>query len=206
MSEIISADCHLDFWYLPGDLFYSEAPASWKERMPRVTDTDSGRAWVHNGKVIRYVGDVGLGRGNFRFDHATMSVRLRRKARTGLYSDAANGVFRPASPEHRIKDQERDGVGAEVIYGIFGPSRRVQDGETMSVVYRIYNDFAMQFRKFDPDRFAPLACLPNHDPQAAADELTAYCQARLDRRGADRFRLQAADLGSRLGCGLGSGG
>ena len=36
MSEIISADCHLDFWYLPGDLFYSEAPASWKERMPRV--------------------------------------------------------------------------------------------------------------------------------------------------------------------------
>jgi len=31
MSEIISADCHLDFWYLPGDLFYSEAPASWKD-------------------------------------------------------------------------------------------------------------------------------------------------------------------------------
>ena len=26
MSEIISADCHLDFWYLPGDLFVSEAP------------------------------------------------------------------------------------------------------------------------------------------------------------------------------------
>ncbi len=125
MSEIISADCHLDFWYLPGDLFYSEAPPSWKERMPRVMDTDSGRAWVHNGKIIRYVGDVGLGRGNFRFDRATMSVRLRRKARTGLYSDAANGVFRPASPEHRIKDQERDGVGAEVIYGILGLSRRV---------------------------------------------------------------------------------
>ena len=29
----------------------------------------------------------------------------------------------------------------------------------MGVVYRICNDFAMQFRKFDPDRFAPLACL-----------------------------------------------
>ena len=60
-------------------------------------------------------------------------------------------------------------MGAEVIYGILGLSRRVQDGEAMGVVYRIYNDFAMQFRKFDPDRFAPLACLPNHDPQAAAD-------------------------------------
>ena len=65
MSEIISADCHLDFWYLPGDLFVSEAPASWKERMPRVENTDSGRAWVHKGKIIRYVGDVGLGRGAF---------------------------------------------------------------------------------------------------------------------------------------------
>ena len=93
MSEIISADCHLDFWYLPGDLFVSEAPASWKERMPRVQNTDSGRAWVHNGKIIRYVGDVGLGRENVRHDRVTMSVRLRRKARTGIYSDAANGVF-----------------------------------------------------------------------------------------------------------------
>jgi hypothetical protein len=65
-------------------LFYSEAPASWKERMPRVADTENGRAWIHNGKIIRYVGDVGLGRGNFRFDHATMSVRLRRKARTAF--------------------------------------------------------------------------------------------------------------------------
>ncbi|TMA96438.1 MAG: hypothetical protein E6J74_08680, partial [Deltaproteobacteria bacterium] len=171
MSEIISADCHLDFWYLPGDLFVSEAPASWKERMPRVENTDSGRAWVHKGKIIRYVGDVGLGRENVRHDRVTMSVRLRRKARTGLYSDAVNGVFRPASPEHRIKDQERDGVGAEVIYGILGLSRRIQDGETMGVVFRIYNDFAMQFRKFNPDRFAPLACLPNHDPKAGAEEL-----------------------------------
>jgi hypothetical protein len=150
MSEIISADCHLDFWYLPGDLFVSEAPASWKERMPRVENTDSGRAWVHKGKIIRYVGDVGLGRDNVRFDRVTMSVRLRRKARTGLYADAVNGVFRPALPEHRIKDQERDGVGAEVIYGILGLSRRVQDGEAMGVVFRIYNDFVMQFRKFNP--------------------------------------------------------
>jgi predicted TIM-barrel fold metal-dependent hydrolase len=183
MSEIISADCHLDFWYLPGDLFYSEAPASWKDRMPRVKDTDSGRAWVHNGKIIRYVGDVGLGRENVRHDRVTMSVRLRRKARTGLYSDAVNGVFRPASPELRIKDQERDGVGAEVIYGILGLSRRIQDGETMGVVFRIYNDFAMQFRKYNPDRFAPLACLPNHDPKAGAEELRRI--AKLGLTGAE---------------------
>lgn len=54
-------------------------------RCARVMDTDSGRAWVHNGKVIRYVGDVGLGRGNFRFDRATMSVRCAERRAPGLY-------------------------------------------------------------------------------------------------------------------------
>jgi predicted TIM-barrel fold metal-dependent hydrolase len=183
MSEIISADCHLDFWYLPGDLFVSEAPVSWKERMPRVADIEGGRAWVHNGKILRHIGDVGLAGNNVRVDHATKSVRVRRKARTGLYNDALQGIFRPGLPEGRIQDQERDGVGAEVIYGILGLSRRVQDGEVMSVVYRIYNDFVMQFRKFDPDRFAPLACLPNYEPRAAADELRRI--AKLGLTGAE---------------------
>jgi hypothetical protein len=36
MCDVISADSHLDFWYLPGDLFVSEARAEWKGRMPRV--------------------------------------------------------------------------------------------------------------------------------------------------------------------------
>jgi uncharacterized protein len=183
MSEIISADCHLDFWYLPGDLFVSEAPASWKERMPRVCDIEGGRAWMHNGKILRHVGDVGLAANNVRVDHATKSVRIRRKARTGLYDDALKGVFRPGLPEGRIQDQERDGVGAEVIYGILGLSRRVQDGEVMGQVFRMYNDFVMGFRKFDPDRFAPLACLPNHDPKAAADELRRI--AKLGLTGAE---------------------
>ena len=182
MSEIISADCHLDFWYLPGDLFVSEAPASWKERMPRVAEIEGGRAWVHNGKILRHIGDVGLANNNVRADHVTKSVRIRRKARTGLYDDALRGIFRPGLPEGRIQDQERDGVGAEVIYGILGLSRRIQDGEVMAVVFRIYNDFVMQFRKYNPDRFAPLACLPNHEPRAAADELRRIAKLGLTVR------------------------
>jgi hypothetical protein len=126
-------------------------------------------------------------------DHVGASAQ---KAQTGLYSDAASGVFRPASPEHRIKDQERDGVGAEVIYGILGLSRRVQDGEAMGVVFRIYNDFVMQFRKFNPDRFAPLACLPNHDPKAGAEELRRIAKLGLIRNGADSVGFCNADMGS----------
>jgi uncharacterized protein len=41
----------------------------------------------------------------------------------------------------------------------------------------------MQFRKYDPDRLAPLACLPNHDPKAAAEELRRV--AKLGLTGAE---------------------
>jgi uncharacterized protein len=172
MTGIISADCHLDFWYLPGDLFVSNAPASMKERMPRVEPVDDGRAWTYKGQILRHVGDVGLGRDNLRADQAVRSVRMRRKARTGIYDDAMHGEFRPAKAELRIKDQELDGVDGEVIYGILGLSRRVQDGEVMATVFRIYNDYVYnELRKRAPDRLAPLACLPNNDPCEAAEEL-----------------------------------
>ena len=111
MSEIISADCHLDFWYLPGDLFYSEAPPSWKERMPRVMDTDSGRAWVHNGKIIRYVGDVGLDEQRF----TALRAHARRNAGAAVAIDVYDYDLRAfaceqfsrraADPRPRAADQ-----------------------------------------------------------------------------------------------------
>jgi uncharacterized protein len=189
VSEIISADCHLDFWYLPGELFVSEAPAAMKDRMPRVEQIGDGRAWTYKGEVIRHVGDVGLGRDNKRADQAVASVRLRRKARTGIYDDALHGRFRPADADLRIKDQDLDGVDAEVIYGILGLSRRVADGEVMAHVYRIYNDYVYEnLRKKHPGRFAPLACLPNNSPEEAAEELR-----RVARLGFTGVELIASD-------------
>jgi predicted TIM-barrel fold metal-dependent hydrolase len=173
MCDVISADSHLDFWYLPGDLFTSEAPAEWKDRMPRVEDTPQGKAWVQNGKVLRHIGDTGLAafRAETRAEKAVKSIRVRRKEVTGLYADAQRGVLRPGVAELRIKDEELDGVGGEVIYGILGLSRRINDPLVMHQVYKVYNDFVYQFRKADPGRFAPLACIPNHDTHAAAEEL-----------------------------------
>jgi len=33
----------------------------------------------------------------------------------GLYEDGLNGIRRPTEPELRVKDQDRDGVQAEVL-------------------------------------------------------------------------------------------
>src|SRR5262249_29701950 len=73
------------------------------------------------------------------------------------------------------EDQERDGVEAEVIYGIIGISRGlfsnqgIADHETLTAVYAAYNEYIAEFNRSIPGRFFGLGCLPNHDGQLAAD-------------------------------------
>jgi predicted TIM-barrel fold metal-dependent hydrolase len=83
----------------------------------------------------------------------------------------------------RLKDQDIDGVAAEVMYGILGISRLLQDRQLLRVVYEIYNDWAAAFCKTHPNRFAALACIPNDDPEAAATELRRA--AKIGLKGAD---------------------
>src|SRR5262249_18311525 len=68
---------------------------------------------------------------------------------------------------------------------------RMQDRELIQVVYQIYNDWAASFCKSNPRRFVALACIPNHDPDAAARELRRA--AKLGLKGAD-FAVGTAAL------------
>jgi len=78
---------------------------------------------------------------------------------------------RPSNPELRLQDLDADGVDAEFIYGILGTNLRIQDGEMAGWVFQTYNDWAVDFaRRGGPDRLFPLAAIPYHDPEAAAQE------------------------------------
>jgi predicted TIM-barrel fold metal-dependent hydrolase len=79
--------------------------------------------------------------------------------------------MRTTIPELRIKDQDIDGVSGEVIYGILGAASRVADAEVAAEMGRIYNDFAADFARSTPDRFAMIGCLPLGDAEQAAAEL-----------------------------------
>jgi len=61
---------------------------------------------------------------------------------------------RLSDPELRLKDQDRDGVQAEVLYGILGSSTRMADPEAAVEVIRIYNDFLAEFCAAAPDRLS----------------------------------------------------
>jgi predicted TIM-barrel fold metal-dependent hydrolase len=97
--------------------------------------------------------------------------RADRMAATGLYEDGARGIRRLTDPDLRIKDQDRDGVQAEVLYGVLGASSRLDDPEAAVEVMRVYNEWLADFCGSHPERFAGLASIPNNPLDAAIAEV-----------------------------------
>lgn len=174
--KVISADSHLDLGWLPGDAFTARVSGEWLDRVPRIVDTPDGQAWVADGMRLSGVSGVGaLGR-------PYVKGRWRRAdeiKQTGLYDD---GLRRPANPDARVNDQDRDGIAAEVIFGIFGLTMQIADLELASKINVTFNDWFAEFCASHPDRYIGLANLPLHDGQAAAAELRRA--AELGFRGA----------------------
>ena len=175
----ISADSHLDLPWMPPDLFTSMAPRDLKERMPYVTETDDGPKWVaKNGASFGFKNGVGPSGSKFvPGKHGRVDIM----AETGLYADGAKDIRRISDPHLRIKDLDRDGVDAEVIYGILGAASRLNDREAGNEMLRIYNDWLKDFCSHYPDRHIGLACLPYGDIDAAVKE--TYRVAKMGIKG-----------------------
>ncbi len=175
----ISADCHIDLIWLPPDLFTRNARAALKDRMPYVTDGPDGPVWVTKAGAQFGLAN-GMGSGGRKYVPGQIH-RSDRMAETGLFSDGQKGIRRLTDPELRIKDQDRDGVQAEVLYGILGAAQRMSDPDAVTEVMRIYNEWLDGFCKTHPERFAGIASIPNHDIDAAVAEI-----GRVAKRGGVR--------------------
>src|SRR6202163_4994579 len=175
----ISADCHLDLPWLPPELFVSQAARQFKDRMPYVEDGPDGPRWVTKAGVNRALpGGVGWVGAPFV---PGQNYRVDKMAETGLYDAGKRGERRPGDPHLRIKEMEKDGVDAEIIFGILGVASRLEDHEAANEMLRIYNDWLKDFCSHYPDRQIGLACLPYGDIEAAAKEV--YRVAKLGLRG-----------------------
>jgi predicted TIM-barrel fold metal-dependent hydrolase len=162
---IISADSHIDIGWLPADTFTSRVPSEWRDRAPRIVEGDKGPQWVADGTLLSGVAAVGsrgrpYSRGRWQ--------RADAMADTALFTDGRN---RPANPAARLEDQDRDGVTAEVLYGLFGLTAELADKELAAVVHMAFNDWLAEFCGTHPDRYIGLALLPTHDAGAAAKEI-----------------------------------
>ena len=167
--EIISADCHIDLPWLPADLFTSQAAKKYRDRMPYVDQTDNGPQWVSR-TGAQFGLQNGMGSAGRKYIPGQIH-RSDRMAAQGLYSDGEKGIRRLTDPKLRIKDQDLDGVQAEVIYGVLGASMRLNDNAAATELLRIYNEWLADFCAAAPDRFAGLASIPSHDVDAAVAEI-----------------------------------
>src|SRR5438046_7201415 len=152
---MISADCHVDLCWLPPDLFTSNASPDLRERMPYVTDGPKGKIWVT--KKGANLGNVnGMGSAGREYIPGKIH-RSDRMASTGLYDDGKKGIRRLTDPTLRVKDQDRDGVQAEVLYGILGATGRLNDHEAATEMLRVYNQWLAGFCRAHPARCPGLA-------------------------------------------------
>ncbi len=174
--QLVSGDSHIDLSWLPGDLFVKSAPARLRDAVPRVVDTKEGPRWMAEGRELGVYGGLGF---TFMAPKRGGSARVDRMYESGYYE----GRPHPADPELRLKDITLDGVDAEVLYGLSTAATHIKDPETLTAVFRIYNDWVADFCKSRPGRWYGLACIPMHDPPAAARELERA--AGLGLRGAD---------------------
>jgi predicted TIM-barrel fold metal-dependent hydrolase len=176
-QRVMSADCHMDLFYLPPDAFTTRMDrARWGDRVPHVVERDGARVWVSGDTVLSPWGVYGPG------------VTAGKRGRILVQEGFAAGRARASDPAQRRADQDRDGIESEVIYGILGVSRGLRDGAgstdhaLLAAVYHAYNEYIAEFNRTIPGRYIGLGCLPNHDATAAVAELHAC--AALGLRGA----------------------
>ena len=174
--QVISGDSHVDMTWMPGDLWVANAPPRFQETAPRVVETNAGPRWWAEGRQLGIQGGLA-----FSFNRAVKerSRRISAMSDAGFYEEGLH----PTTPHLRLRDMERDGVEAEVLYGLSGTHLQFQDPELLRFMYQVYYQWAADFCASYPGRWAALAPLVIHDPEAAAEDLR-YA-ARLGLKGAD---------------------
>ncbi len=177
--QVISADCHIDFPWLPADLFQSRCDPRFQERMPYVEETPKGRVWTSKNGA-RFGLQNGMGSAGRRYVPGEIH-RADRMAEQGLYDDGKKGIPRLTDPDLRLLDQARDGIQGEVLYGVLGAAMRLQDEEASIELLRIYNEWLADFCDSHPDRFAGIASITGSSIAAAVTEVE-----RVATRGAVR--------------------
>ncbi|MES2269971.1 MAG: amidohydrolase family protein [Pseudomonadota bacterium] len=147
-SKLISADSHFNE---PGDLFTKRVAEKFKARAPRMESFPEGDGWIFEGLD---------GPRNFGWN-ACAGLQPEEMKAWMRFDDMRMGGWDPAE---RVKEQDRDGVTAEVMYptpSIQAAIALVEDEEFHLALVRAYNDWVSEYVAYDPSRFCGLVYLPN---------------------------------------------
>lgn len=157
--KIISSDSHLNE---PLELF-DRLPPAYRDRAPRLTEIDGRHYIVVEGQPPRPL----------EAPNALNEDDMLRYWRGEGDEDLGRVFHRAGGTDvaQRLIDQDRDGVGAEVIYphGTFNCFTS-PDPAFQLVMARLYNDYYHELFGGHPERFAVSAIVPMNDVAGAVEE------------------------------------
>ena len=132
-------------------------------RAPRIVRTEMGD------QLDRGNGTLGLPIGGFLIVGMDLaSDETRAQTRRG-YEIARPGVYDIAE---RLKDQDRDGLDAEVIYpSVLFDVYQVEDTDVVNATFQAYNDWLHEYVKPAGSRLFGLGAIQLRDLDAAIDEI-----------------------------------
>jgi predicted TIM-barrel fold metal-dependent hydrolase len=160
--NIVSADSHLD---LSPEQWKHHVPAKWRD-LVNVVRLESGEdAVVVDGGRPAKIGltrSVGVPRDKLHEQVPTF--------------DNSGGT---GSPEKRVREQDQDGVEAEVLFSrIQGTLRQLKDDDVFLAWVRAYNEYlADEYAAAAPDRLFPMGVIPTTGIDSAVRELE-YCASK----------------------------
>jgi len=158
--RVISADSH---FVEPPTMWAERVDKKFRDRAPRTVKGFQGQ----EGEFFVCEGISPVPVAAF-FGAGVPSEQLPEHNRKGFEAAPAS-VWDPAA---RIKDQDRDGVQAEVIYTSMGmPLYGLNDAELRTACFRAYNDWATEYCSHDPKRLLPLGLITLEDIAAGVAEL-----------------------------------
>jgi predicted TIM-barrel fold metal-dependent hydrolase len=158
---VISADSHV---VEPGDVWTRRLGARWGDRTPRVVVGHGGRPGATF--VCEDVPPFGVA----AFSGADVAPEDLPAHFTAGYERVRPGGWDVAA---RLRDQERDGVVAEVLYPSLALQLfRIRDPAFQAATFYAYNDWLAALCAEAPERLAGIALLPLHDVSAGVAEVT----------------------------------
>ncbi len=148
--RLISSDGHLE---VRPERWTHRVPAKYRDRAPRsVQLPDGGDAILIEGQPLQEANFLDLRAGRAEGQWQPFGIKVEEAAGTG-------------SPEQRVREQDMDGLDAEVLFTamVAGPVlwRNIAHDEVYKTVIRAYNDWlAEEYCAVAPDRLIGLGVIP----------------------------------------------
>jgi predicted TIM-barrel fold metal-dependent hydrolase len=156
--RIISADSHV---VEPADLWETRLDRKYRDQAPRVVRTETGR-WVISAP------------GGISFPAAAMFAAGKRGEELRQHMGKGYEASRPSGwdPSERIKDQDIDGVQAEVLYTSNGmPLFGLDDADLQIACFRVFNDWLAEYCASNPGRLLGIALISLRDVSSGVAQL-----------------------------------